>query len=212
MPINFKSPKAKRWIIAGIALASLVAYCAPPGTFRGIDFEFTGTVRDKETNEPLEGAYVVAIYYVREGDFAVSAVKCKKTKGMYTGKDGKFHFPIEKLNNLSPGDITAIRPGYYGNHRVIPSAKLQDAQTAETYSNRDFYLVKQNPDKPEFRYGDMEEGCLHAEYREDVEASIEFKKIILAEAKRLGAHPLRVENFNRGIAYLEALPTNPKKR
>src|SRR5450759_1147278 len=124
MPIDFKSPKAKRWIIAGIALASVVAYCAPPGTFRGIDFEFTGNVRDKETKEPLEGAYVVAIYYIREASAGVGSFNCQKTKGMYTGKDGKFHFPIEKLNNLSPGEVTAIKPGYYGNDRVIPTIKL----------------------------------------------------------------------------------------
>ena len=66
MAIDFTSPKAKRWIIATVALASVVAYCAPPGTFRHIDFELTGTVRDKETKQPIEGAYVVAVYLIRE--------------------------------------------------------------------------------------------------------------------------------------------------
>ena len=206
MSINFKSPKAKRWIIAATALASLAAYCAPPGTFRRIDFEFTGTVRDKDTNEPLEGAYVVAIYSVREGDFAVSAIKCKRTKGMYTGKDGKFHFPVEKLNFMSPGDVTAIKPGYYGNDRIF----LREPQNAETYSNRDHFLVKQNPDKPEFRYGDFQEGCRHAESRENIEASIQFQKIELAEVKRLGGETWLIENVSRGIALLEALPSSTK--
>ena len=54
MSIN-KLSNAKRWIIAAVALASLAAYCAPPGTFQRIDFEFTGTVLDRETRQPVEG-------------------------------------------------------------------------------------------------------------------------------------------------------------
>ena len=211
MAIDFTSPKAKRWIIATVALASVVAYCAPPGTFRRIDFELTGTVRDKESKEPIEGAYVVAVYLIRESGLAATSFNCKKTKGTYTDKDGKYHLPVEKLDNLSPHDVTAIKPGYYGNDRVIPTRKLQDAQSVETYSNRDLFLTKQNPESPNFRFGDFQEGCIFAESREDVAASIQFKKIELAELERLSDEPRYVEIAKREIARLESFPSAAKR-
>lgn len=210
MSIDRKSTKTKRWLIVGAVLVSVVAYCAPPGTFRRADFEFTGTVRDKETKEPLEGAYVVATYDVLEGNFAVSAFQCKKTRGMFTGKDGKFHFPVEKLNGLNPSDVTAIKPGYYGATRVFPTSQAHRAQSAEAYTGRDHYLTKQNPDKPEFRFGDGQEGCGHAEYREDVEASIRFLKIELAELERLGSDLRSIKGVKDKIARREALPSFTK--
>ena len=211
MAIDFTSSKAKRWIIATVALASVVAYCAPPGTFRRIDFELTGTVRDKETKEPLEGAYVVAVYLIRESGLAASALNCKKTKGAYTDKDGKYHLPVEKLDGLSPHDVTAIKPGYYGTDREIPNIEQRRAQNADTYSNRDHYLIKQNPDKPEFRFGFSLLGCTFAESREDVAASIQFKKIELAEVKRLAGENWLIENVSRGIARLESFPSAAKR-
>lgn len=210
MAIDFTSPKAKRWTIATVALASVVAYCAPPGTFRRIDFELTGTVRDKETRQPIEGAYVVAVYLIQESGLAASALNCKKTKGAYTDKDGKYRLPVEKLDGLSPQDVTAIKPGYYGTDREIPNIEQRRAQNADTYSNRDHYLIKQNPDKPEFRFGFSLLGCTFAESREDVAASIQFKKIELAEVKRLAGENWLIENVSRGIARLEALPSNKK--
>ena len=211
MAIDFTSSKAKRWIIATVALASVVAYCAPPGTFRRIDFELTGTVRDKETKEPLEGAYVVAVYLIHESGLAASALNCKKTKGAYTDKDGKYRLPVEKLDGLSPNDVTAIKPGYYGTDREIPNFEQRRAQNADTYSNRDHYLIKQSPDKPEFRFGFSELGCTFAESREDVAASIQFKKIELAELERLGDEPRYVEIAKREIARLESFPSAAKR-
>ena len=207
MTTSPKTPKSKRWIIATVALASVVAYCAPPGTFRRIDFELTGTVRDKETKQPIEGAYVVAVYLIRESGFAASALNCKKTKGAHTDKDGKYHLPVEKLDGLSPHDVAAIKPGYYGTDREIPTIQQQRAQNADTYANRDHYLIKQNPDKPEFRFGFSQLGCIFAESREDVAASIQFKKIELAELERLGAEPRRVRGAIDEIARLESHPS-----
>ena len=211
MAIDLKSAKTKYWIIAGIVLASTVAYCAPPGTFRSIDFEFTGTVLDRETRQPVEGAFVVAIYSGAGASPAAVAIFCTKTKGMYTGKDGKFRFPIEKLNNRSPGDVMAIKPGYFGNERKIPPGYIQRAQTAETYTGRDVYLTKQNPDKPEFRFGESEVNCSRATWRDDVEASIEFLRIKLAESVRLNASAQGLDSIKYFIADLESLPSNGSK-
>ena len=208
MAIDLKSAKTKYWIIAGIVLASTVAYCAPPGTFRSIDFEFTGTVLDRETRQPVEGAFVVAIYSGAAASPAAVAIFCTKTKGMHTGKDGKFRFPIEKLNNRSPGDVMAIKPGYFGNERKIPPGYIQRAQTAETYTGRDVYLTKQNPDKPEFRFGESEVSCERASNKDDVIASIEFMRTEVAELLRLGANSRGIDSIKRLIADLESLPSN----
>ena len=201
-----------RWYILAIWVVSAVAYCAPPGTFRKIDFEFTGTVRDGNTKEPIEGAYVVVLYYGSAASPATVATFCTKTKGMYTGKDGTFRFPVEKLNNLSPGDVMAIKPGYFDNNRVIPSASLQRAQTAETYTGRDVILTKQNPASPTLRFGETEVRCERANSRDDVEASIQFLKIKLAECLRLNASTQGIDAIKNFLADLENLSAgNPKK-
>lgn len=210
--IDFMSRKSVRWVLAAIALASTVAYCAPPGTFRKIDFDMTGTVRDSETKALIEGAYVVAIYYGSASSPAASATFCTKTLGMLTGKDGTFRFPVEKLNNLRPGDVMAIKPGYFGDKRIIPTSKIQRAQTAETYTGRDVILTKQNPEKPEFLFGESEIRCERARWRDDAAASIEFLKIKIAELNRLRAEPWRARNVSETIAELQQLPSKPTKQ
>jgi hypothetical protein len=208
MSIDFKARTAMPWVIAAVAFASVVAYCAPPGTFRRIDFEFTGTVLDRETHEPVEGAYVVAIYSGAAASPAAVAIYCTKTKGMYTGKDGKFHFPVEKLDNRSPGDVMAIKPGYFGNERKIPTGRIQRSQSAETYTGRDVYLTKQNPDKPEFRFGEVEVRCERATNKDDVEASILFMRTEVSELLRLKANGKGIDGIERFIGDLERLPSN----
>ena len=47
------SPKQKNALFFVLVLACAVAYCAPPGTFRTVDFELVGTTRDSETKEPI---------------------------------------------------------------------------------------------------------------------------------------------------------------
>ena len=210
MAIDLKSSRARRWAIGAVALASAVAYCAPPGTFRPITFEFTGTVRDQETKEPIEGAYVVATYDVFKSGFDVSSRNCMRTKGMFTGNDGKFHFPIERLDGMSPSNVTAIKPGYYGNKREAGDPREHKQQSPAAYTNRDHYLVKQDPEKPNFRYGDGQEQCIHAETREAVEASVQFLKIKLSEVTRLGGEAWRIRNIGEEIARLEALPSATK--
>ena len=95
MQISFKAAKAKRWIIAAVALGSVVTYCAPPGTFRGIDFDLTGTVFDKVSKQPIEGAYVVAIYLVRESGWA-DRVKLQKDQGNLHEQGRKISFSSRK--------------------------------------------------------------------------------------------------------------------
>src|SRR4051812_9383058 len=93
-------------------LACLVALAAFNSFANGAEppYELTGTILDATTKAPLADAYVLAIYEESFRDNAVSANHCAKVKGMYTGPDGKFRFPVEKLNGISPGMVQAIKP------------------------------------------------------------------------------------------------------
>jgi len=141
----------------------------------------------------------------------LTALNCKKTKGTYTNKDGKYRFPVERLDSLSPHDVTAIKPGYYGNERAVPTIKQQRAQSVDTYSNRDIYLVKQSAERPELRFfGDAQERCTHAESRDEIEASIQFLKIKKAEVERLGGESWRIRDIGQDISLLESRASTTK--
>lgn len=202
----------KPWMIVAFAFAVGIAYCVPLGWLRPITFDFTGVVRDEDTGEPIEGAYVVATYDVFEVGIGASSRNCEKTKGMYTGKDGRFNFPIERLDNISPSDVTAIKPGYYGNKRELGDPQARRAFAPAAYANRDVYLKKQNPEKPEFRYGDFQQQCMHAAYRDDVEATITFFKIEIDELRRLNGPSQYLDANQRSLSRYEALPNKASRK
>jgi len=184
MTINLKSAQSKI-IIAALLCVSTLAYCAPYDYWglRKIDFELTGQALDFDTKQPLEGVYVLAIYEKVDLGMAASARFCIKTKGMMTGKDGKFHFPVDKLDGNSPSKLAAIKPDYYfRNEKDIPTA-IWRKQNKETYANRDVYLKKQDPAKLELKYGYY--FCERPLSSEASAANVEFLKIRRAEIERL---------------------------
>lgn len=138
---------------------------------------FTGTVVDIETGKPLEGAYAVASYYEERSSPGVTKQLCVKTRGMMTGPDGKFSFPVEKRDGMSPSFVTAIKPGYYIIRAEHPEAT--------PYSNKRVLLKKQDELKPVFLYESGDQICGYARKSSDVEATIRFLEIQLAERERL---------------------------
>ena len=200
-------------IIAFLATGATLAYCTPPGTFRTIDFEMTGTVWDHDSKQPIEGAYVMAIYEEAGCALGVGCKSwCVKTKGMYTGKDGTFHFPVEKLDSFSPSEVTAIKPGYFLKRIVFHSSKVQHAQGKENYTGRDVILAKQDPQNPDWHLGNSE--CGRPFSREAVEANIEFLKIETEEYVRLGRSQNVIDGNQRAIERLQAVrsqTTSPRK-
>src|SRR5881398_3481704 len=91
-----------------IAMSALAYSCAHGGWFES---DTTGHVIDVDTGKPIEGAYVMAVYNEAGGQWFVGSTHwCVATKGMYTGKDGKFHFP--KGTGWDP-QIHGIKPDYY---------------------------------------------------------------------------------------------------
>jgi hypothetical protein len=193
-------------IISVLMILSVIAYCAPPGKFGKPALDITGLVLDKDTNQPIEGAYVIAIYEETAISMAGSGHWCIKTKGMTTGKDGRYNFPVEKLDNASPAGIQAIKPDYYLYSSLAPSAALQRAQSKATYTDRHVVLKRQDPAKPEYRWGTSETICTRAKSREDVDAAITFHKFVLEEQKRFNRPDWQLKNTQEIIQMLEKLP------
>ncbi len=173
------------------------------------DFEFTGTVYDNVTKQPIEGAYVVAIYREQVVSMAAMNSWCVKTRGMYTGKDGKFRFPVENLKGNSPLYAGAIKPGYYNGPKVFPPEDVWKKQGKEAYSNRDIFLNPQDPKRPDFAYGTGEESCSHARSKEDAIAGLEFLKIQLAEVTRYKAGAQGINAIAHMIEGIDRLPSSP---
>jgi hypothetical protein len=172
-----------------------------------IDFELTGQVLDIDTNEPIEGAYAIALYEEGRSGIAGSRSFCVKTKGMYTGKDGRFHFPVEKRDGYSPILVNAARSDYFYVKFFIPPRKIHEAQNAEAYTNRHVYLRKQDVNNPRFQYESGEFYCNYGKTLEDVAASITFFKIINEEYTRFGAPKQGRDSLTRMIRDLESRPS-----
>lgn len=184
-----------------------------PLSFGKPDFELTGRVYDDATKEAIEGAYVVALYYEGVVGPAAMTKRCKRAKGMYTGKDGTFHFPVEKLDGLNPGMVMAIKPGYFSLWVTLPPDDVWKKQGKEAYSGRDTPLQKQDPQKPSWQLGHGDVYCTGAEWREDVEAAIEFLKIRLAEVRRLGLTGNQgLKAIEAKIEDLQSLPTKTRNK
>jgi len=150
-------------------------------------FDFTGTVYDKSTMKPIEGAYVVAIYHADAGPPPAYKTWCVKTLGTYTDKEGKFRFPITRLDGHSPMMASAIKQGYYRAGFDVPSREVWQRQDATTYSNRNLYLMPQDYSSPSFQLDSGEEFCPQARSREDAAAGLLFLNMQLEELKRIGA-------------------------
>lgn len=190
-----------------ILVASTASLGSPLDASKKIDFELTGTVIDADTKLPIEGAYVVATYKTLKSDMAATKSSCLKTKGMYTAADGRYHFPVEKLDGRSPFATNAIKQGYVLKDRQLPDPLVWKKQDAPAYRGRDIYLVKQDPSDPRWRFSDNQEVCEEASTREAAAAGVQFLKIDLSERKRYGSRDQGIPALERMIQRLSELPS-----
>ncbi len=204
--------KSLRCIGLGMCLSAAISASTSYGaggnplTFGKPDFDFTGTVYDSTTKQPIEGAYVVALYYKSIVGMAALDLWCIKTKGMYTGKDGKFRFAVEKLDGNSPREVTAIKSGYYSGREAFPLPDVWKKQGKEAYTDRDTPLIPQHPENAQRFFGQKDVFCHHAKFREDAAAGIEFLRLRLAEEQRLGFPAQVIESTRDLVSALEKLP------
>jgi hypothetical protein len=183
--MSFITQKLKPFVFA-TALLSLttLAACSSPWAEKPIDFEFTGQVLIQGTNEPVEGAYVLAVYEKVDLGLGGSARYCVKTKGMMSDKEGRFHFPIDKLDGNSPHIAYAIKADHYFYMTNVPTEKVWAAQTKEAYTNRHAYLKRQNAAEPFFS-NDFT-GCQRPESTAAIEAAVQFMQIEVGEQIKYG--------------------------
>jgi hypothetical protein len=185
-PHPHKRHTPQRLLLCMAALVITTAASCNMSDKLSYDFEYTGQVLDEDTKAPIEGAYVLAVYERVDLGMAGSARYCVKTKGMLTGKDGKFNFPMEKIRgSISPAQVAAIKTDYYSYRSEDFTKEAWEKQDKDTYSNRHVYLKRQDPAKLEFRYGYY--FCERPSDREASAANIEFLKIKRAEIDRLAA-------------------------
>jgi hypothetical protein len=209
---NTMSPvtqKLKPFVFA-TALLSLttLAACSPPWASKPIDFELTGQVLDFDTKQPIEGAYVLAVYEKVDLGPAASARYCVKTKGMVSDKEGRFHFPVEKLDSHSPTIVHAIKPDYFLKTWKMPGDDLVKAQNKATYSDWHVYLKKQDVAKYEAGYGYGE--CSRPESREAAEANIKYLQLERDELIRIASNfdwfKNSIDTTDRRIQRLQSAP------
>jgi hypothetical protein len=190
--------------LLAVTLLSLtsIAACSPPWA-RKADFELTGQVLDFDTKQPIEGAYVLAVYEKVDLGIAGAARYCVKTKGMLSDKDGSFHFPIDKLDGNSPHMVYAIKADYFLREWELPPSDANRAQTKQAYTNRHVYLKKQEVGAPEYLLREYRE-CGRPETRSAIEANITFLAIKKSEYVRLQMGDARIKNIESMIQSLEA--------
>jgi hypothetical protein len=203
---TLKAMKVRFVLLALITSLTTIGGCASADIGRKIDFELTGMVLDAVTKQPIEGAYVIAGYRIWIEGAHDRPDRCVK--------DGKYHFPVEKLDGLSPVGTSAIKPGYFRGGVIRPERDVWQKQGAAAYAGHDLFLKPQDAAKPvfEFAYGG-DDICRFAKTREDAAAAIEFLKIEIAEITRLGAQARGVEATRQLLERLESLPSaaDPKK-
>ncbi len=202
--VKQKMTRQSKWQL-GISLlvtASAVSYCAPPGVFKP-SMDVTGIVYDIDTKQPLEGAYVLAVYEKSAVSGAGSSNWCVKTKGMYTGKDGSYHFPIEQFDNGSPADVHAIKPDYYFIERDRPPNVRYGWHLKSTFANRHIYLKKQDVAKPEFRYGFRH--CERPTSPDDLVDALQFIKITYSEYVKYKRDAMVIKDAAEDIANIEKI-------
>jgi hypothetical protein len=123
--------KSNSLLLAAALSLTMAASCELPPSDGGIGFEFTGRVLYEDTKEPIEGACVLAVYEKVDLGWAGASRNCIKTKGMTTGKDGKFNFPIDKLDGNSPFQAFAIKPDHFFEDRNIEAKDAKELSQTE---------------------------------------------------------------------------------
>jgi hypothetical protein len=162
--------------------------------------EVTGIVIERGSGKPLEGVWVLVPYHeVRTDHILISKQDCVRTRGMMTGPDGKFHFPIEKGGVAGPLNVSGIAPGYYTYTVQLPSQDIVKSRDPKAYSNWTVLMEKQDPTHPKY-VTNLDAFCHWAKHPQDTEAADVYLEVELQEAKKYGSSPEHIEMLQRVIS------------
>lgn len=106
-------------LMISITLISLASPAFAGGWLIYHDSPYKGKVVDEETNQPIEGAAVVAVWYIqRYGGGAGPIAKLLEAKEAVTDKNGEFNIPSMTgfhwwpFATLDEPNLTVYKPGY----------------------------------------------------------------------------------------------------
>ena len=152
-----------------------------------VPLQITGIVYDAKTNQPIDKAYVIAIYSRARGTFGGhSSSYCYMARGMYTGPDGKFALPVTNLDHGSPAEVNAIKADYYFHRRIFPENIDPKRKSTEFFSNRHIYLMPQDPVKPNIYYSPGDDTCADAQLKSDREPLVPYITALISELEKYG--------------------------
>jgi len=189
-----------------IVLASLFPLLSSCASFGPVDYEQTGMVIDDTTGKPIEGAYVLAVYLYGGNSMGGSFSYCHKTLGMYTGADGKYHFPVVVGNDANPMPPVAIKPGYRYVGYDFVNDQEQGRNQRLYYTGQNVRLAPQDPTKPYLNYVGANADCSRAPTRQDAAAGATFLTIEVGELEKYGEKKTRIESLRGAIRGLGNLP------
>jgi hypothetical protein len=115
-----------------------------------------------------------------------------------TGPDGRFHFPVEKRDGMSPATVAAIKPGYYFYRMSRPKRDAWDRQDASAYSSFTVYLKEQDPRNPKFP-PEQEADCRWATDPKDTIAADRYLQIQIEELRKYGAPAVQIEAYQHSL-------------
>jgi hypothetical protein len=107
----------KRWRLIGAALLGVLIILVANGRIFYIDFPYRGKIIDKETKRPIEGAAVVAVWWM-ESPAPHPIITYYDAYEIVTDVEGNFTTPwvwggsINPLPKLRPPNFTIFKPGY----------------------------------------------------------------------------------------------------
>jgi hypothetical protein len=159
--------------------------------------DYQGTVRDMTTGLPLEGVYVLAVYYGGGGSmFGHSATWCVKTRGAYSGKDGSFRLPREPEGN--PG-VYPIKIGYLKNSQA--TSKAREKAGGEAVGPP--YDVEMEPQVPGKGKTSQFIQCERPKSRADAADNVKYLKILTEEFNLYKPGSNFIESLEESISLLE---------
>ena len=160
-------------------------------------------VIDSNTGKPMEGAFVLAVYNESGGTlFGHSSSWCVRTKGVWTGADGRFTFPKGKPNNPH---LYAVKEGYVLNSYREPSPRREGEKPAEF---RYLYLDRHGESKIKSSQFII---CERPSTRQDADANITYLKLLSKESEHMPNGDVRISAIKSMMDLFDALPDVPPR-
>ncbi len=85
----------------------------PARPLTNIDVEISGSVIDRDSKKPVNGAYVFVVYGAPSKNPNYLYDHCVKVKGTYVDENGAFRLAQEKLDDMILGYVQVVAPDYY---------------------------------------------------------------------------------------------------